>query len=433
MHTRNDHPGGPHTWNRRKFLRRATGGVALAAGLSLPVPEIRGSTPREFKVGLVGCGSRGSGAAMNAVQAGAITGDTVRIHAVADVFADKVRRPQRLFKVPASKVFVGFDAYRRLLETDCDYVILATPPHFRPEQFEAAIAAGKHVFTEKPVAVDAPGIRRFLAAGESAGRKRLSVTAGTQRRHQKQYIENQERIAAGAIGDIVAGRCYWNTGGLWTAERQDGWGDMEWQLRDWLYFNWLSGDHIVEQHVHNLDVINWFIGAHPIAARGIGGREVRKGRPSYGNIFDHFATELIYANPNPANGNPDVRVISMARQIEGCWYEVSEVLVGTRGSCKCGHEIQGASPWKWSGEQVPPYVKEHVDLIESVKESGPYYNEAANVATSTMTAILARTSCYTGAEVRWDEAMQSNERLGPEIRALGPAPEAIVPRPGKPM
>jgi predicted dehydrogenase len=426
---------GGSSLSRRKFLSRTTAaGAAFTAGAALSAPAVLArSAARDFKVGVIGCGGRGSGAAGNAVEAAKMTGDNLTIHAIADLFPDKAARPARQFGVPKERVFTGFDGFRKLLETEVDYVILATPPHFRPEQFEAAIQAGKHVFTEKPVAVDPPGIRRFLAAGKMAKEKGLSVAAGTQRRHQKQYVEAAKRVQDGAIGDIVSGRCYWNQGGLWSVEPQEGWSEMEWQVRDWLYFTWLSGDHIVEQHVHNLDVCNWFIGTHPVRARGMGGREVRKDHVKYGNIFDHFATELIYPNPNPGNGQPDVRVISMCRQIAGCWNDVSEFLVGSKGSTNCSSKIWGAGEWNWSGEQVNPYVQEHVALIESIKGGAGALNETENVAHSTMTAILARTSCYTGGEVSWEELMKSEERLGPEKYEFGPAPKIVVARPGQPM
>ena len=212
---------------------------------------------------------------------------------------------------------------------------------------------------------------------------------------------------------------------------------MEWQIRDWLYFTWLSGDHIVEQHVHNLDVCNWFIGSHPIAARGMGGRQVRTGKEKYGNIFDHFSTELIYANPKGPS-HPDIRVSSMCRQIDGCWNDVSEYLVGTKGSTNCRSRIWGAGPWdendwRWRDKQVNPYDQEHIDLQASIKAGEGALNEASNVAHSTATAILARTSCYTGREVKWADFIKSDERWGPEKYEFGDVPFPPVPQVGKPM
>jgi len=412
------------TLSRRQVLKAGAAGAALAAS-ALPLPGAPSPAPREFKVGLIGCGGRGTGAAKDAMDAGKFTGDKVAIHAVADLFEDKVVPAARSFKVDSKNAFFGFDAFKKLVETDVDYIILATPPHFRPEHFEAGINAGKHVFTEKPVAVDPVGIRRFLAAGEQAKAKGLSVAAGTQRRHEKRYLETQKKVAEGAIGDIVTARCYWNQGGLWSREKEEGWSDTEWQVRNWLYFTWLSGDHIVEQHVHNLDVVNWFLGAHPVRARGMGGRQVRTAQPKYGHIFDHFATELIYPN--------GVHVLSMCRQIDGCWNDVSEFVVGTKGGTNCRGEIFGANPWKFSGDSTNPYVQEHIDLQKSIKEGKGELNEAQNVAYSTMTAILARTSCYTGKEVSWDDLIKSNERLGPTKYEFGPLEIPPVARPGSAM
>ena len=425
---------------RRTFLKKAAAGSVLAglgvAGLGTP---LRGSSlARTFKVGIIGCGGRGTDAGRNALAAAKQNGDTAVIHAVADLFPDKTQRASKGFDVPSERVFTGFDAFKKLLEVDCDYVILATPPHFRPEHLEAAISAGKHVFSEKPVAVDPPGIRRYMAAGESARQKGLSIAAGTQRRHGKEYIETKKRIDGGSIGHILNARCYWNMGGLWTRSQEEGWSDMQWQIRNWLYFTWLSGDHIVEQHVHNLDVCNWFIGTHPVAARGMGGRQVRTGKDVYGNIFDHFATELIYPSPD-RSAYPDIRVISMCRQIDGCWDDVSEFFVGTKGTCftdqgvgRC--RIHGPNPWVFSERKINSYVQEHMDLQDSIKEGKGSLNEAKNVATSTFTAILARTACYTGAHVRWDDLMKSEEVIGPrEYKLDASLPMPPVASPGRPM
>jgi len=427
--------------SRRRFVQGAAAGTALAG---FGIGSSAAAAAKEFKVGLIGCGGRGTGAANNAREAASKRGDKLTVVAVADAFKDRAERARRQNKVDAKNAFIGFDAYKKLLELDLDYVILATPPHFRPEQFEATINTGKHVFTEKPVAVDAPGIRRFLAAGKKAQEKGLSVAAGTQRRHQKQYVECQKRVADGAIGQIINGRCYWNMGGLWSRERDAKWSDIEWQVRNWLYFTWASGDHIVEQHVHNLDVTNWFIGRTPKAARGMGGRQVRTGKDKYGNIFDHFATELIYDNPQ-GTGYPDIRVTSMCRQIAGCWNDVSEFMVGTKGSTDCRSNIYGPNQWKWAGKQINPYVQEHMNLQDSIVGGKGALNEAENVANSTFTAILARTSCYTGKHISWDQALKSNEVWGPvapdgakiygagEFDLSTKAKIPAVPQVGKPM
>lgn len=420
---------------RRDFLKKTAVG---AAAVGLGTPLVAASKPRHFKVGVIGSGGRGSGAAADALKAATLGGDTAEIFAVADLFRDKAERARRTHKVPKERTFTGFDCFRKLLEIkELDYVILATPPHFRPEHFEATIQAGRHVFTEKPAGVDAPGIRRFLAAGETAKSNGLSVAAGTQRRHQKHYLECLKRVQDGAIGTILSARCYWNQGGLWTRSKEEDWSDMEWQVRNWLYFTWLSGDHIVEQHVHNLDVVNWFLGAlNPVEARGMGGRQVRQGKPEFGNVFDHFATELIYPSPDPKR-HRDIRVTSMCRQIDACWDEVSESFVGTEGSCFLsaggGAEILGQNPWKSEATGINPYVQEHVDLQADIKAGGGSLNEAETVAHSTMTAILARTSCYTGRQLKWGDALKSNEQLGPKAYEFGPLAFPKVAQVGKPM
>jgi predicted dehydrogenase len=324
--------------------------------------------------------------------------------------------------VPEQRRFVGFDAYQKLLASGVDMVILATPPHFRPEHFEAAVKAGKHVFMEKPVAVDPVGVRRIIAAARLAEEKKLSVVAGTQRRHQLHYIEIIKRIHDGAIGEIVAAQCYWNgAGGSLRSEKPAEMSDMEWQCRRWYYFCWLCGDHIVEQHVHNIDIMNWALGGHPVQCMGLGGRAVREG----GNIWDHFAVEFEYPG--------GVRVLSMCRQIPGCSDRVSERIVGTKGFAY----IDGATGFikaenAYEGPASPnPYVQEHVDLIRSIRE-GAALNEGVQVAESTMAAIIGRMSAYTGRALKWDWAMNASKLdLSPPEYAFGDLPAAPVPIPGK--
>jgi predicted dehydrogenase len=300
-------------------------------------------------------------------------------------------------------------------------VILASPPGFRPTHVEAAVNAGKHVFMEKPVAVDGPGVRTILQCGEIADQKKLGIVTGTQRRHQAGYVETMKRIHDGAIGEILAAQCYWNTGGLWMHPRQPEWTDMEWQVRNWLYFTWLSGDHIVEQHVHNLDVVNWAMQAHPITCVGMGGREVRTD-PGYGHIFDHFVVEYEY--PSGA------RMMNMCRQIDGCCNNVSERVIGTKGSSNCADRISGANEWKYEGPGCNPTVQEHADLIKSIRDGKPL-NEAQRIAESCLTAIMGRMSAYTGQEVAWEQALNSKEDLTPAKLEFGPLPVAPVAVPGK--
>jgi predicted dehydrogenase len=316
---------------------------------------------------------------------------------------------------------VGFDAYQKVIDSSVDLLLLATPPGFRPRHLQAAVAAGKHVFMEKPVAVDPAGVRSVLASAELAARKRLGIVAGTQRRHHAGYVETVRRIHEGAIGEIIAGRCYWNQGGLWVTPRQSGWSDVEWQVRNWLYFTWLSGDHIVEQHIHNLDVINWALRAHPVKAVGMGGRQARTA-PAYGNIYDHFTVDYEYPN--------GVHVMSMCRQIDGTATNVSEQFVGTKGTSNAHSSIRGASPWRFEGKVPNPYLQEHADLIRSIREGKPL-NEGRQVAESSLTAIMGRMSAYTGQEVTWEQALNSRLDLAPKKLAFGPLPIEPVAMPGK--
>jgi predicted dehydrogenase len=402
----------------------------------------------EIKIGLVGCGGRGTGAVLDAMGAatkviypatgyhtedvaeGASVGKkNIRVVALADLFEDRLEgcRTQLAklgLDIPKERCFTGFDAYQQLLAlSDVNYVILATPPHFRPAQLKAAIEAGKHVFVEKPVAVDVPGVKLVMEAGQLARQKGLGIAAGTQRRHMKCYQETIQRIRDGALGEIVYARCYWNGGEIWVVARQEGWSDVEWQLRNWNYFTWLSGDHIVEQHVHNLDIMNWVLGAHPVrAVSGLGGRQVRTSK-EHGHIFDHFAVEFEYPG--------GIRMMSQSRQINGCDNLVEEAVVGTLGKSNCKDLIlpsQGER-WRYRGEQTNAYHQEHEDLIASIQAGTPI-NEAQAVAESTMTGILGREAVYSGKAITWDAAMESTRRLGPEKYEFGPYPTPEVALPG---
>ncbi|MCP3906028.1 MAG: Gfo/Idh/MocA family oxidoreductase [Planctomycetes bacterium] len=410
---------------RRDFVKAT--GAAMAAS-----PALMGATSRTaaetLNVGVIGCGGRGTGAARDALMAS----ENARIVAMADVFPDRLESSRGALSgfgergtAAKRRCTSGFDAYRSVLDTDVDVVILATPPHFRPAQFEAAVRAGKHVFMEKPVAVDPAGIRRVIAAAEEADRRGLSVVAGTQRRHEASYLAAMGQVHDGAIGEIVAARCYWNMGGLWSKKHRAEWTDMEWQLRNWLYFTWLSGDHIVEQHVHNLDVVAWAIGAHPVRALGLGGRQART-QPVYGNIFDHFAIEYEY---------PDGQfLMSMCRQQDGCPSRVEEVILGDAGRLvtRPSHAVvTGARPWRFEADNPSPYVQEHRDLHASIRGSGPRLNEGRQVAESTLTAIMGRMSAYTGQEVTWEQAMNSTLDLTPPAYEFGPMPMPPVAVPGK--
>jgi len=308
------------------------------------------------------------------------------------------------------------------MDTDVDYVILATPPYYRPEHFTAAIAAGKHVFVEKPVAVDPVGARKMFAAGEAAQKKNLCVVAGTQRRHQNGYIETIKRIRDGAIGDIVSAQCYWNGGQLWYRKREAGWSDMEWMHRDWVNWCWLSGDHIVEQHVHNIDIINWVLGTHPISVVSFGSRQ----RRVTGDQYDNFSSDFSY--PGPRKDTP-IHVHSMCRQISGCKNDVSERVVGQTGISNCNGWISTVGKIEHQGND--PYVQEHKDLIDAIRSGRPL-NETQAVTESTLCAIMARTSAYTGKEVTWDEILNSEMQLSPPDYELTEENiRAHIPVPGK--
>ncbi len=428
----------PSSVSRREFVRTS----AAAAGAAV-IPAAAWAKPGYFafgsdviKVGLIGCGGRGTGAAANSLAASPKT----RIVAMADVFEDRLKGSREYLKtsndfpadhkarvtVADDHMFTGFDAYKKLLATDVDLVILATPPGFRPIHFAAAVDANKHVFFEKPVAVDPAGVRQVIAAAKLAEQKRLGVVTGTQRRHENCYLEMMKRIQGGAIGKIMSARVSWNQGSLWMHKREPKWSDMEWQLRNWLYFTWLSGDHIVEQHVHNLDVLNWVMGSTPIKCLGLGGRQVRT-QPEYGQIYDHFAIEYEY--PNGVYG------FSTCRQIDNCTNRVMEAVTGTEGATESRSgfaQITGKNPWKCDpSKNNEPYTQEHIDLIASI-ESGTPLNEGVRVAESTLTAIMGRMSCYTGQEVTWDFAMnKSTLDLVPKNFEMGPLAVGEVAMPGK--
>jgi len=422
--------------SRRDFIK--TSAAISVAALAPGASHIFAAGSDKIRVGLIGCGGRGTGAAIDCVT----SSEGVEIVAMGDLFQDhlessliklKEKLPGKRLKVTKKTSFAGFDAYKNVIASNVNLVILATPPHFRPEHLKAAVEADKHVFTEKPVAVDPVGIRSIMATSELAERKNLAIVAGTQRRHQAHYLEIMKRIHDGAIGEIVGGQCYWNMEALWieraknnwTNKEKQGWSDMEWQCRNWLFLDWLSGDHIVEQHVHNLDVINWAIGSHPTQIMGMGGREVRTG-PEYGNIYDHFAVEYEYPN--------GVRIVSMCRQTAGCSVRVSERVVGTKGTTYTDSSngfIEGKNPFKPEASSPNPYVQEHADLIASIRE-GRILNEGRTVAESTLTAIMGRMSAYTGRELKWDWAMKESKLdLTPLKYEFGDLPMNPVPVPGQ--
>ena len=420
--------------SRREFVA-STAAVAAASSIltnAFARFGARDDAGGRLKIGVIGCGGRGTGAAVDALSAS----PDIQIWALGDAFSDRLSGARSELtktdnnfgdrvQVPDDRCFSGFDAYKKVLASGVDCVILATPPGFRPLHFAAAIEAGKHVFFEKPVAVDAAGIRTVLEAARKATEKKLSVVSGAQRRHEKCYLEAVQRVQDGAIGKVLSASVYWNQGGLWMHKRADhpNWSDTEWQLRNWLYFTWLSGDHITEQHVHNLDVAHWFMDETPKSVASMGGRQVRTS-PDYGHVFDHFACDFEYAEGRT--------VKSQCRQIDGCNSRVEEVIHGTEGRAvlRSGFaQIHGKGAWKFTGEQTNPYEQEHKDLVASITGKGPYLNEAERIAKSTLMAIMGRMSAYTGKSVTWEQAMNSKLDLLPATIELGsmPVPEVAVP------
>lgn len=418
--------------SRRAFVQA----TAAAATAALVMPHTLAARPRGelLRVGLVGCGGRGTGAVRDHCHAN----EDVEVVALGDVFPDRLAQCRetleelaredpdfaRKYRVTDERCFTGFDAYSQVLDADIDIVLLATPPFFRPAHLEAAVAAGKHIFTEKPVAVDPAGARSCLASYEVATAKGLAIVAGTQRRHDPSYRAVIERIHDGAIGDIVGGQVYWNQGGLWHHEPRPEWSDTEWQMRNWLYFTWLSGDHIVEQHVHNIDIANWVLRAHPVKAVAVGGRQARVD-PVYGHIYDHFAVDFEYPG--------GVRILSMSRQIDGTAHFVGERFFGTRGRTDAASTIEGpdgvtSSPLE--GERHNPYVLEHANLVDSIRAGRPL-NELRQVAESTLAAIMGREAAYTGQELTWDQVLRADQDLTPTRVEFGPLGMPPVAVPGQ--
>ncbi|HLA38576.1 MAG TPA: Gfo/Idh/MocA family oxidoreductase [Candidatus Glassbacteria bacterium] len=421
--------------SRRNFLKtssRIAAGGALAGFFIGRESRSAGSDP--LRIGLVGCGGRGTGAADN-ILSGA---ENVRLVALADLYSDRLEKcrktladpkrqggPLKGLDITSDRCFVGFDAYRKLLDCGVDLVLLATPPGFRPIHFAACVEAGKHVFAEKPVAVDPAGVRQFIQTGELAKQKSLAVMAGTQRRHDPAFIEAVKRVQDGQVGQIMAVRCYYNTGFLWKYERQPGWSDMEWQTRNWYYFTWLSGDHIVEQHIHDLDNVNWVLDGLPQTALGVGGRTVRT-EPLYGNIYDHFAIDYEYPG--------GVHVISICRQWGNTHPKVGVEVVGTKGTAVMEQDgrlfISGENKWMYREQRLDSRQQEQTDLVEAIRGSRPV-NDARQIAESTLTAIMGREAAYSGAIVEWEQIMQSKLDLAPKKFAFGPLPVSPVPRPGE--
>ena len=425
--------------NRRDFLKAtaAAGGVAAASSFASAFAG-GGDT---IKVGLVGCGGRGMGAVKDILNAEEkINGSAgkVEIVAVADVFKNKSENAVKTFTNEKSKdygrftknvkltpdtTFSGLDAYQKLLATDVNLVILATPPGFRPYHLEAAVKSGKNIFCEKPVAVDATGARKCYELVEESKKKNIAIVAGTQRRHQKGYIETLKQVRDGAIGDILSARCSWNGNEPWFHKRPEGMADSTYQLYNWYHYLWLCGDHIVEQHVHNLDVINWAMGGPPVRAVGFGGRAVRHpGAPKdAGQIWDHFAVEYEYKN--------GVRLSSYCRHLPGD-DDVSETLYGSKGTCYTRDGYYEINKKPSGSDNISAYVQEHIDLLNSIRAGAPL-NELKNVTDSTFTAIFGRNACYGCKTLNWEDALASSEDTMPKGYALDkPLDATRAPVPG---
>ena len=418
-------PTGKQT-TRRDFMK-ASSAAALGAGLLGNLSPISARAfaggDETIKIGLVGCGGRGTGAAGQAMN----TAGPTALVAMGDVFPDHLQRSLKTLarqhsdkvQVPEDRQFIGFDAYQKVLETDVDLVILATPPGFRPIHFEAAVNAGKNVFMEKPVAVDAPGVRRVLEANKKAKQKGLAVAVGLQRRHEDRYKQTVKRVHDGAIGDIIALRVYWNGGGVWEPRkrRDQVRSEMEYQLRNWYYYTWLCGDHIVEQHIHNIDVGNWVKGQYPVMAYGMGGRQVRTD-PKYGQIFDHHAVEYVFKDGS--------RMFSQCRHIRNCWNSVSEHAHGSKGYADIGGALIEADgkKWRYGSGGAGGHQQEHHDLFADLR-AGRIPNEGEYGALSTMTAIMGRMATYSGKPVSWDDALHSELNLLPERFAWDADPPVL--------
>ncbi|HOU02467.1 MAG TPA: Gfo/Idh/MocA family oxidoreductase [Bacteroidales bacterium] len=445
--------------SRRKFL----GTTAAVGAAGIIAPSMIAGCTREalkkvpvvswldqapdgpvLKAGVIGCGGRGTGAAINFLNAG----PNLQITALGDTFKDRVEKcradilKEKGQEVPEDNCFVGFDAFQKVIGSDVDIIILATPPFFRPEHLAAAVAARKNIFAEKPVCVDPVGARSVMATALKAKELELSIVTGTQRRHQRDYVDAYNQVQAGIIGNITGGNVYWNGGKLWHRDNDPKWSEMEWMIRNWVNWTWLSGDHIVEQHVHNLDVMNWFMGSHPVKAVGMGSRL----RRVTGDQYDNFSVDFVF--------DSGIHFHSMCRQINGCANNVSERIQGADGAAYLFQSqdnyllnLAGEEIWRYNypvdeegkpskAKMMDPYVQEHIDLVTAIRTGTPL-NELENTAVSTLCAIMGRISAYTGKETTWDEMLNSDLKLGPKVFEFGPvdipkdvpiAGEAYVPQ-----
>ena len=419
---------------RRTFCKQTVAATTGILASTLPLDAMSNVYDnKKLKLALIGCGGRGSGAAVQALTAD----DKVELYAMADAFRDRIDSSLNGIKehfdgsknidVKEKNMFTGFDAYKKAIDL-CDVVILTTPPGFRPLHFEYAINNDKHVFMEKPLATDAPGIRKVLEVAKIAKDKKLNVVVGLQRHYQDKYITLYNKVVNGDIGKIVSGQVYWNDGGVWVQKRKPSQSELEYQMRNWYYFTWLCGDHILEQHIHNIDVANWFIGDYPISAQGMGGREVRNGI-DHGQIFDHHFVEFTYAS--------GAVISSQCRHQTGTASRVDEVFQGSNGSVVTGKgemtdlsgNIKYKYPNKWN-EDPNPYQVEHDKLFQSIRNN-EVINDVEYGAKSTMTAIMGRMATYTGKKITWDQAINYKEMLVPNNLTWNSTPPTLPDDNGK--
>ncbi len=406
-------PTNPSPVSRRQFIKQSSLAAASAAAVVNFPAVLSAQSKQKINAVVIGVGGRGGGAGRDFLEAAKIVGVDGQIVAVADIFPEQAKRGKENFGVPEDKCFSGFDAYQKALEVPgVNYAILATPPGFRAPHFKACIEAGKNVFMEKPVAVDGPGIRMVYAAAAESKKKNLKVAAGTQRRHRPSYIETVKRIQDGAIGDITSLRVYWVNGGPIWHRGDNGSTELERQIRNWYHYIWLCGDHICEQHVHNIDIGNWLMKGHPVKAWGMGARQQLDMEGKSGEIWDNFAIEYQYAN--------GVRMHAYCGQVKRSWSSVSEAVHGANGIAEMHDgrnyiKAKGGEVWKPAKSEADNgYVNEHRDLIQAIIHDTPL-NEATQVADSTLTAIMGREAAYSGSEVDWETALESKFAYAPEL------------------
>jgi len=407
-----------------QFLSSCSGNNSKSGEIELPALLTQAPDGKVLKAGLIGCGGRGTGAAINFLDAG----PNLQIVALGDVFQDRLDKcraelkTQKNVEIPDEMCFLGFDNYEKVIDSGVDIVLLCTPPHFRPQHVEAAIKAGKHIFMEKPCAVDPVGARSVLVSAERAKQNGLSIVSGTIRRVQKDFMETHRQVMNGKIGEIVSAHIIRNGGSLWVIRRQPGMSDMEYMLRNWANFCWLSGDHIVEQFIHEVDVMNWYLGKNPVKAIGWGGRQ----RRVTGDQYDFFSIEYVYDN--------GMQTHCAARQITGCSNITDQLITGTKGFANAKGKIfnlKGEEIWKYpypeedstdpTWKVTDPYVQEHINLVTGIR-TGNIVNDAEAQVNSTLITIMGRMSAYSGKDVTWEELMNSDLYLGPKTYVWGPVP-----------